>query len=364
MEDIFNIIATNYSDSFDGSLTPEVMDDSIARANDFFDLGGRLGFETETSSPLNFEGTDSFVEDSYHFEDQVFNPTSFVELGFTGQDSLDLLITHEGTGAILNDMDVHFDGFQEELCSDYVTGVRAGLAGMDVSQIESALADISQESGHANGDFRAEAFSEGVAFANEFMETHGQPPTFNDCLEGYNNGHMQNLADLARLEDQLFAQECEMAHYQHLAEEQPDNEMAQQQYQESEARCREMRSELEQKRSEVLGDNSSLLDSTESSRLHSRLIGEGYHPTFGYKDGLYTKEEIEAHMRETKNEFEHQKSRIAAISKKISHETHLEHPSKAKLDSLKSDMNDATRKMEKAAAENKAWSNTVPNKQK
>lgn len=247
MEDLFNIIATNYSDSLDGLLTPDMMDDSVARANDFFDLGGHLGLGADTPTPLSFEGVDFFVEDSCHFEDQVFNPNSFIELGFTGQDALDLLITHEGTSTILHDMDVHFDGFQEELCSDYMTGVRAGLAGMEVSQIEYALADIPQELGHADGDFRAEAFSEGVAFANEFMETHGQPPTFNDCLEEYNNGHMHDLADLAQLEDQLYIQECEIDHYHGLLESQPDNKWARQQLQESEAQYQEIRTELENK---------------------------------------------------------------------------------------------------------------------
>lgn len=87
-----------------------------------------------------------------------------------------------------------------------------------------------------------------------------------------------------------------------------------------------------------------------------------YHPTFGYKDNLYTKNEIDSHKHEAQNEIDYQKSRIERIKKDMSYEA-SHNASKAKIDSLQSSLNSAKRELDKAKAKLKAWEDTKPKKQ-
>mgnify|MGYP006916122242 CR=1 FL=1 len=250
-------------------MTSEMMDNSVARAHDFFDVGSSLEMGLGGQNAFGLEGANHFVGESFGFmgfEDSFFNPSQFGGMGLSAQDSLDLLMTHEGTEVLLNGMDTGFNSFQEELCCDYMAGVRAGLIGMDVSHIEHSFSEIPLQMGHADGDYRAAAFAEGVAFANEFMGIHGSEPSFMDCLESYNDGQIaHDIADMARLEDQLYAHECEMAHYRGLLEAQPDNEWAQQQYQESEARYNDLGSEFNHKSLSFYGKTKDSLPSDANS---------------------------------------------------------------------------------------------------
>lgn len=365
MEDLFNLIANTWDDGSswnDAPMTPEMMNDSVARAHDFFDVGGSYGMEMGDQNAFGIEGTNHFVGDSFGFlgfEDSFFNPSQFEGMGLSAQDSLDLLMTHEGTEVLLNGMDIGFNSFQEELCCDYMAGVRAGLIGMDVSQIVHSFSEIPQQMGHADGDYRAAAFSEGVAFANEFVGTHGLEPSFMECLESYTDGQIaHDIADLAQLEDQLYAQECEMAHYRGLVEAQPDNEWAQQQYQESEARFNDVYAEYEHK----LGVKSEENPISESTPRHGNWPVEGeYHPPFGYKDGLYTQSEISSGKSKAQADINHQQSRIDHIKKELAYAASHE-SEKSKISSLHSDLKDAQRKLAEAQSRLSAWSNTKPKK--
>lgn len=362
MEDLFNTMAGTISEGIDGSFSQEMIDDSAARAADFFSSGIQSGLESDAQSVINLEVTSSPFDDSFHFGDQFFAPESFANLGLSEQHVLDLCMAHEGTGTMLHGMDVHFDGYQVELCSDFMAGVRAGLDGMDVSQIGQALADIPHESGHADGSFRAEAFSDGFAFANEFMETYNHAPVFNDCLESYSNGHLSDLAEQAQLGDQLYVQECELAHLRHFAEANPDNEMAQRQYQECEAKCHALQDEFEQKFSALHETGHDMSEPTGTSRYGIHPNDGEYHPSFGYKDGLYTESEIESHKHDVQNKIDYQKSRIHHLKDDIRYEMHHGN-SNAKLSSLNSSLNDAVRDLDKAKADLKAWENTKPKKE-
>lgn len=363
MEDLFSSIANSWdggsSWNNDITMTQEMMGDSITRALNFFEADGSLGMGLGDQSVLGFEGASLFVDDAFGFkgfEDSFFNPVQFEGLGVSAQDGLDLMMTRAGVDAMLQNMETLFNAFQEELCCDYMAGVRAAINGMDVSQMEQALSEIPQQMGHADGSFRAEAFADGFAFGQGFVETHGQQlPTFNDSLEGFGGEHMQDLADLARLGDQLYAQECEMAHYRGLVETQPDNEWAQQQLQESEARYNDVYAEYEHK----LGAMSEGNPMSGVMPRHGNWPVEGeYHPTFGYKDGLYTKSEIASHKHEAQNEIDYQKSRIEHLKKELEYAG--KNSEKSKIVSLDSSLRDAKRDLSAAQAKLKAWENTKP----
>lgn len=346
MEDLFNTMAVTVSEGMDAPFSQEMMDDSVARAAAFFDFGNQPGLETGAHPVMNL------------FGDHFFAPESFANLGLSGQNVLDLCMAHEGTGAMLHGMDVHFDGYQEELCRDFMAGVRACLDGMDMSQIEHALADIPHEPGHAAGSFRAEAFSDGFAFANEYMETHHQAPVFNECLESYSDRHLSDLSERAQLGDHLFVQECETAHLRHVAEANPDNVEAKRMYYESMTKCHELRNEYAQKYPAF----HEIGYGTPKSTGNGTYPNDGeYHPSFGYKDYLYTKSEIESHKHDAQKEIDHQVKRIETIQKNIRHEA-KHGTSKSKLSSLNSSLEDAIRKLNDAKADLKAWENTKPKK--
>lgn len=365
MEDLFNMIANTWDDgaswNYDTPMTQEMIDDSVSRAQNFFDLGGSLGIELGDQNPLGFEGASHFVDDAFGFkgfEDSFFNPAQFEGIGLSAQDSLDLLMTHEGTQVVLNGMETGFNSFQKELCSAYMAGAQAGLIGMDVSQIEHSFAEIPQQMGHADGDFRAAAFAEGVAFANEFMETYGLAPSFMDCLESYTDGQVAHgLADMAQIGDQLYVQECEMAHYRGLVEAQPGDEMALQQYDESLAKYNALHAEYEQKLA-TMGEGSFF---SEIVSGHDNWPVEGeYHPTFGHKDNLFTKSEIEAHKHEAQRKIDYEKSRIEHLKKELEYAG--KNSEKSKIVSLDSSLKDAKGKLSAAQSDLRAWENTKPKK--
>lgn len=365
MEDLFGTIANALDNgtswSYDTPMTHEMMDDAIARALNFFEADGSLGMGLGEQSVLGLEGASLFVDDAFGFkgfEDSFFNPVQFEGLGMSAQDGLDLMMTHAGTDAMLQNMETHFNAFQKELCCDYMAGVRAGLNGIDVSQIENSFTEIPQQMGHADGDYRAAAFTEGVAFANEFMEAHGIEPSFMDCLESYTDGQVAHgLADMAQLGDQLYAQECEIAHYRGLVEAQPGDEMARQQYEESLAKYNTLHAEYVQKLAAM--DEGSSFSETSLGCDNWPVEGE-YHPTFGHKDNLITKSEIEAHKHEVQSKIDHEKSRIEHLKKELEYAG--KNSEKSKIVSLDSSLKDAKGKLSAAQSDLRAWENTKPKK--
>ena len=117
-------------------------------------------------------------------------------MGITEQEGLDLVMTHECAHRVLQGMShLGFDSHQEELCCDFMAGVRAGLNGIDVSQMENSLADTPVSDTHPGGADRVDSIEEGVKFAQEYYAAHGVAPTFSDCLD-YFTGNA-DLADLA-----------------------------------------------------------------------------------------------------------------------------------------------------------------------
>lgn len=234
MEELFSSL---FSDVFDGSffgisdspLSKDMIEESVDRMCDFFSID-------KPYSVIEGESTAVNLGDRGMYGDEIlfYNYDQLGEMGITGQDGLDLVMTHEGTHIMLQDMDTGFSSYQEELCCDYMAGVRAGLNGMDVSELENAFAGLGHDATHPDGSFRIDAIEDGLAFAKDYMATHELPPTFNECLEDFKGEHMQDVAELAHLKNEVIAHENTMAHYHRLVEMEPANETALHQYHESE----------------------------------------------------------------------------------------------------------------------------------
>lgn len=226
MEELFdNLFANMYDSGFSGQvenpLTHDMIEESVARICDFFHIESPMGIEEGMSTSVNLGNTSTYGD-----EILFYNCEQLESMGITGQDGLDLVMTHEGTHIALQDLDTGFNSYQEELCCDYMAGVRAGLNGMDVTQLENAFDGLSHDATHPDGSFRIEAIENGVEFAKEYMASHGVAPTFDECLEDFKGEYMQDVAELSHLRNEVYAHECAIEHYQKIVEREPENEDA------------------------------------------------------------------------------------------------------------------------------------------
>lgn len=166
---------------YGNELTNGMIQQSISDSCDFFHLEEPFNiFESDTTGV--YTGLNSTAMDDV----LVYNPNQLWELGITGKDSLDLVMTHEGAHRMLQGMNIGYDSHQEELCCDFMSGVRAGLNEMDVDLLKYSLSGLEETDTHPAGELRAEVVQQGLEFANEYMDTYHIPPTFTECLDGFN----------------------------------------------------------------------------------------------------------------------------------------------------------------------------------
>lgn len=195
MDGLFEFLSTNllhdllpsswFDDAhlhFGPGLTDEMIVQSVQEASDFFNMNAPMNIHedwtTGVMTGMSFTENDDIL---------VFNRQQMLDMGITDKDGFDLVMTHEGAHRKLQGMDTGFTSHQEELCCDYMAGVRAGLNGMAEGKMEASLAGTSESLSHPDGALRVEAIEAGVAFAHDYMEAHnGIPPTFSDCLEHFN----------------------------------------------------------------------------------------------------------------------------------------------------------------------------------
>lgn len=167
---------------FGAGLTDEMIVQSVQEASDFFNMNAPMNIHEDWTTGV-MTGMLSTENDDI----LVFNRQQMLDMGITDKEGFDLVMTHEGAHRKLQDMDTGFNSHQEELCCDYMAGVRAGLNGMDEGKIEASLGGTVESATHPDGAVRVETIEAGVAFAHDYMEAHnGTPPTFSDCLEHFN----------------------------------------------------------------------------------------------------------------------------------------------------------------------------------
>ena len=160
------------------SLSDEMISQSVEETCDFFHI---------EEPAIVSEGWTTGVYPNYDFTLQddvlIFNREQLLEMGISGKDGLDLVMTHEGTHSMLQGMEnLEFDSHQEELCCDYMAGVRAGLNDIDVSQMENSLMYTPESETHPAGVERVESIEAGVRFAQQYYAEYNMAPTFNECL--------------------------------------------------------------------------------------------------------------------------------------------------------------------------------------
>ncbi len=172
----------NAHQHFGTELTDDMIVQSVQEASVFFNMNAPMNIHedwtTGVITGMSFTENDDIL---------VFNRQQMLDMGITDKEGFDLVMTHEGAHRKLQGLDTGFTSHQEELCCDYMAGVRAGLNGMSEGKLEASLGGTVESASHPDGAARVAAIEAGVAFAHEYMEAHnGTPPTFSDCLEHFN----------------------------------------------------------------------------------------------------------------------------------------------------------------------------------
>ena len=363
MDELFNNMIANawdagLSEMYENPLSYEMIEDSVGRACDFFHIEPPEGIEPGHTTAVSLGDTGTYGD-----EILFFNRLQLEDMGITGQDGLDLVMTHEGTHIALQDLDTDFNCYQEELCCDYMAGVRAGLNGIDPTQLENSLIDLPQGLEHPVGSLRVDAVEQGIAFAHDYMLTHDLPPTFNECLEDFKGDYMHDTAHLARLDSDAYAERCTMEHYRRLMDDEPSNESAKENFQMSEARHHYAIWEYDRWHALSGRDDGEAIgsigkdDGNIKEYVHKPVDGQ-YNPVF--KGNLWTKAEIESHKHHAKQEMDYQKNMIDHYAKAVADRASAGQPH-----SLEShQLNVAKNKYNAAKADYNKWCNEKPKDKK
>ncbi len=172
--------AESFLHHYSGSLTLDDVNASIQSASDFFNMESPM-IVSEGWTTGVFNRNLTTVNDDV----LIFNPDQLQNMGITEKEGLDLVMTHENTHRALQGIETGFSDHQEELCCDYMSGVRAGLNSINTEQIVNSLVSTPETITHPAGELRIEAIREGQEFASNFLAENGHAPTFDDCLEHF-----------------------------------------------------------------------------------------------------------------------------------------------------------------------------------
>lgn len=199
--------------SFQQFIPESMVYDSVERTCEFFHID-------EPSIIIEGWATGVYTNNVYTSADDVliYNTQQLESLGISGQDALDLVMTHEGTHRMLQGMETGFNPHLEELCCDFMAGVRAGLNNMDVTTLENALGDTVESDSHPDGTLRVDAIEMGVDFAYQYLQDYGFPPTFNECYKHFSDYNTTEHHQVNLRED-MDLKESIMRHYQRMIED-------------------------------------------------------------------------------------------------------------------------------------------------
>lgn len=174
--EFLNSIHNNYG----FNLSEHEIAESVQKASNFFHLSSpkdiREDWTTGVILGMKQKGNDDVL---------CFNREQMEEMGITDRKSFDLVMTHEGAHRALQFMEGRYNSHQEELCCDFMAGVRAGLNGMDEEKLICSLEETAESDSHPDGVLRADAIKAGAQYAKEYMAINNEAPLFSECLERF-----------------------------------------------------------------------------------------------------------------------------------------------------------------------------------
>ena len=141
-KEFLNSVHNNYG----FNLSENEIAESVQKASEFFHLSSpkdiREDWTTGVILGMKQKGNDDVL---------CFNREQMKEMGITDREGFDLVMTHEGAHRALQFMEGRYNSHHEELCCDFMAGVRAGLNGMDEGKIIRSLEDALESDTHPDG---------------------------------------------------------------------------------------------------------------------------------------------------------------------------------------------------------------------
>jgi len=177
---------------FGMTLSNEDIAQSVHQASEFFNMDDPADIQAGFTTGV-------YVDDPGTTNDDllIFNRNQLEHLGITERQGLDLVMTHECAHRALQNLETGFDSHQEELCCDYMAGIRAGLNNIDATMMKESLADTIESNSHPGGSERVQAIQAGIDFAKDYMAHNNEPPTFHECLASYSQFSDETGGDCA-----------------------------------------------------------------------------------------------------------------------------------------------------------------------
>lgn len=183
--EINNAFTTDMHPYLDDSMVA----DAVHESSEFFHIDDPISIR-EAGTTGVYTGM-SFTEKD---DVLVFSRDQLDNMGITDKEGLDLVMTHEAAHRVLQGSGIYFTSHQEELCCDYMAGVRAGLNNLDATKMENSLADTHESISHPDGQDRVAAIERGQQFARDYYAQHGVSPSLQECLAhfGQDLPHIQH----------------------------------------------------------------------------------------------------------------------------------------------------------------------------
>lgn len=205
---ILGLFSNEFLDSIHNAygfnLSDKEIAESVQKASDFFHLSSPKDIREDWTT-----GVILGMKEKSNDDILCFNRKQMKEMGITDREGFDLVMTHEGAHRALQFMESRYNSHQEELCCDFLTGVRAGLNGMDEEKLVLSLQDTFESESHPDGLLRAEAIKSGVQFAKEYMAINNEAPSFSKCLERFDkkldetSGNILDVAQNINLKEEI-----------------------------------------------------------------------------------------------------------------------------------------------------------------
>lgn len=166
---------------------------SVQDASDFFNMDAPASVQYGWTT-----GVATALQDTVADDVLLINKQQMANMGITTPEAFDLVMTHEGAHRALQGNDIYND-HQEELCCDTMAGVRAALNDVSddaIQAMKDSLKDTVATGTHPAGSDRVAAIEDGYQFAKDYMDNYGCAPTFNECLEHFNELHGITIDDV------------------------------------------------------------------------------------------------------------------------------------------------------------------------
>lgn len=162
------------------NLSDQEIAESVQKASDFFHLNSPKDIREDWTT-----GVILGMKQKSNDDVLCFNREEMKEMGITDREGFDLVMTHEGAHRALQFMEGRYDSHQEELCCDFLAGVRAGLNGLDEDKMVHSLEDTLESDSHPDGLLRTESIKAGAQYAKEYYAINNEAPSFSECLERF-----------------------------------------------------------------------------------------------------------------------------------------------------------------------------------